>query len=165
MSENNEARIAIENKQIKYETVRDKLNTRENSTLVIATVASSASLILLTISSFHCYALVFAFLGILYRELTIFSSDRRDHAFLQNKCSEYLPNTESENSILKRWDRGARFIRSLIFRGLLALPIIIFYFAFVRAVIVIIVVLVILVIIEECMISKRIRRMITKLFN
>lgn len=165
MPENKEKPTPIENKQSKYETVRDNLNTRENSTLVVATVASSASLILLTTTSFHCYALVFALLGILYRELTIFSSDRRDHAFLRDKCPEYHPNTESENPILKRWDKGARPIRSLIVRVLLALPIIIFYFAFVCEVIGIIIVLVFLVFIEECMLSKRIRQMFAKIFN
>ena len=152
-------------REIEYETVRDKLNTRENSTLVVATVASSASLVLLTAlesPQFHYYGLVFALLGILYRELTIFSSDRSDHAFLRIKCSEYLPKTESQNNILKYWDKEARPIRSFVFRVLLALPIIIFFSAFAVCVLVV-VIIGILVGIEECMISRRCKAIMMKL--
>lgn len=114
-------------KQTKYETIRDRVNTRENSTLVVATVASSAALVLLTAfdsSQFHCYALVFALLGISYREITIFSIDRRDHNFLRN--SSFHPTystTESDNKHVLFLDEFARILRSFIFRFLLVLPV------------------------------------------
>jgi hypothetical protein len=76
------ANINDENKRLMYETIRDNINTRENSTLVVATVASSASLLLMTLNSqtsHYCLGLLFALLGILYRELTILFSDNPDY--------------------------------------------------------------------------------------
>jgi len=112
-------------KQTKYETVRDRVNTRENSTLVVATVASTAALVLLTAfdsSQFHCYAFIFAFLGILYREITIFFPDRLDHNYL--KSTRFHPSDYDINA--GYWNTVARNIRSFIIRLLLVLPLIIF---------------------------------------
>ncbi len=115
MSKNNEDKI-------KYETIRDKAQTRENSTLVIATVASSASIVILTTSKclgLHFFALVFALFGIFYRELTIFSIDRIEYAFLRDpKFRKFHPCID-----VGFWDRVARLVRSFIFRVLLFLPV------------------------------------------
>ena len=62
--------------------IRDRLNTRESSTLTIVITTFSTSLALLVIPQLSVVLIfgpIISFLGILYREATIFSIDRRDY--------------------------------------------------------------------------------------
>lgn len=103
------------------EMIQARIGTRESSTLTIATVAASASLVLLALSAspgsynsttHHSWlrfgGFLFALLGILYRETTILTIDAQDHAML-NQIS--LP-------ISDRRGRG-HFMRSFLLRALL----------------------------------------------
>lgn len=108
-----------------YDSIRDRLSTRANSTLAIALATLPVSLTLLFIpnlSEFRIFGLTPSLLGILFREFTIFSSDRRDYDRL-HILEEQLGIERVEMSRNERIVRGAR---SFIVRSLLALSIIIF---------------------------------------
>jgi hypothetical protein len=102
------------------EMIQARINTRETSTLTIATVAASASLVLLALaanpeSSFaythHAWlrfaGFLFALLGIIYRELTILTADAADYSRLRELCPDL-------GSI-----RSGRFWRAFMLRALL----------------------------------------------
>jgi len=85
--------------QLEYETLRERLNTRENSTLTFSTVTASASFILLSFfvnsnqsseDSFFFLGIIFTFLGIIYRESTIFTIDRVESKRLRQLESELI---------------------------------------------------------------------------
>jgi hypothetical protein len=74
---------------VNYDAIRNQVNTREASTLTFSTVAASASLVILSfaVSGIQCLPIlnrfllvgvVFALLGIIYREVTVFGEDFRD---------------------------------------------------------------------------------------
>jgi len=73
----------------------DRIHARENSTLVFATVAASASLLILTfvlqkfvppqILWINSIGFIFSILGPLYREVTIFSIDRIDYRGIRKR--------------------------------------------------------------------------------
>jgi hypothetical protein len=77
--------------QLEYERLKDKLNTRESSTLVFSTVTASASLAILSIliekrtipEPYFIIGAIFTLVGILYRELTILSIDRVEYGRLR----------------------------------------------------------------------------------
>ncbi len=74
-------------RELRLQELQGDLNTRESSTLVIATVASAASLTLLgiaglttaRINGLWILGVLFPIAGIGYRELTIFSIDRQQY--------------------------------------------------------------------------------------
>jgi hypothetical protein len=96
-----------------------QLNTRENSTLVFSTVASSASLIILTYTNpsptnntnINLIGILFIIFGFMYREITIFYFDIFDYNKLHDK-----PNYS------KIWI----FIHMFIIRAFLLLPLVIY---------------------------------------
>jgi len=66
----------------RFQEILASLNTRESSALTVATVATSASLVLYGLSPgqnivTYVAGVLFPIVGFLYRELTIFSIDRR----------------------------------------------------------------------------------------
>ena len=81
-----------ENLRLLYETLNSKLNTRENSILAVTTITSSVCFVIYSIIQQNYFrpdfnliflGLWFSFLGILYREFTIFTTDRWDHEKLR----------------------------------------------------------------------------------
>ena len=95
----------MENKYRLAEMIQARINTREASTLTIAAVAASASLVLLALAAspessyahtHHAWlrfaGFLFALLGILYRETTILTVDAADHA----RLNEILPNLRAD---------------------------------------------------------------------
>lgn len=103
-----------------YAAIRNRINTREASTLTFSTVAASASLVTLSLSlsntpcvlfwnGLFWAGLIFAILGIAYREITIFSEDMRDFEDI----------LEDEEPHPFRWSQVAR---AFIVRLFLAIP-------------------------------------------
>jgi hypothetical protein len=99
--------------------IRDRINARENSTLVFTTVVASASLLVLAIVlqtppyrripfSIRCIGFLFSLLAPLYREVTIFFYDPIDYGDLTNP---------------PRYPICARLTRMIIVRYFLLLPI------------------------------------------
>ena len=100
--------------------IQGRLNTRESSTLTIATVASSASLVVLSIAMTNNgllarfpwlpqFGIVFAVLGFLYREITVQTADRWDFTRLWRR----LP----PNVVRPKWLAPSQFFRALIVRS------------------------------------------------
>lgn len=86
----------VEKEKLRIEKRIQEINTRESSTLVLSTVASTVSLAILTMLvsrpfderiNWGLFALLFAFLGFLYRELTIHSSEIGSYRELRRKLS------------------------------------------------------------------------------
>ena len=109
-----------EKQKLRIEKLVAEINTRESSTLVLSTVASTISFTILTIlvgrpfderMNWGFFALLFAFLGFLYRELTIHSSEIRDY----RKLHEDLSLEASDTSV-------PAFLRMVIVRLFLLLP-------------------------------------------
>lgn len=80
-------------KEEKRRRTEARLNTRENSTLVFATVAESASLLILTFALqgpdlspiWHWIGFIFSLLGSGYREVTILTIDFLDHKEIKDE--------------------------------------------------------------------------------
>jgi hypothetical protein len=104
-----------------------RINTRESSALTIATVASSSSLVVLALTVEHdlgvshpwlpWFGLLFALLGFVYREVTIFSVDWVEHRKLSLSLRREI---EEERSTA--WTQVATFIRRFVIRFFLLLP-------------------------------------------
>jgi len=99
---------------------QDQINVRENSTLVFAAVAASASLVVLAIVlqtlpyqeiplSIRCIGFLFSLLGPLYREVTIFTIDMIDYGEIKDQ---------------KEYPNWATLPRMIIVRYSLLLPIV-----------------------------------------
>ena len=94
----------------RFQELISQLSTRESSTLVVATVASSASLVLLGIGTgqeplAHFWAgFLFPVGGEIYRELTIFTIDRSDSLELANLSQKESTFSHSKWS----WTRHLR---------------------------------------------------------
>lgn len=113
-----------EKQKLRIERLIEEVNTRESSTLVLSTVASTISLTILTIlvsrpfdekMNWGFFALLFAFLGFLYRELTIHSSEIRDY----RKLRKDLSSEPSDTSF-------PAFLRMVVVRLFLLLPLPVF---------------------------------------
>lgn len=106
----------------KFQELMNALHTRENSTLIVATLASSASVAL--IAAIHeipdpalsWLGFAFPILGFSYRELTIFEIDRADYKDLL----QYLSTTTF--SRYDGWVGKYNHPRRLILRVLIILP-------------------------------------------
>lgn len=107
------------------EHLRDDLRSRENSTLVIATVAASVSLALFGLflqkdiqekDWIIAAGIIFSLVGPLYRALTIFTIDRLQH----NELNEIMRRNRRDPIRYPWW---AVIPRMFIFRILLYLPI------------------------------------------
>lgn len=102
------------------------IRTRETSTLVIATVTSSASLVLLGIGDISLLpppflvlaGIVIPILGVLYRELTNLTVDQEDRA----KILWLLSKAEREFVSINRSNQRAADMRGFILRTLLLFP-------------------------------------------
>lgn len=103
-----------------YAAIRNRINTREASTLTFSTVAASASLVTLSLSlnNTRCVplwngllwaGLLFAILGIGYREITIFYEDMHDF--------EEIMEDEEPHPI-----RQSQIVRAFLVRLFLAIP-------------------------------------------
>jgi hypothetical protein len=111
----------------RFQGLLSELNTRENSTLALATLASSASLVLLGLVAnpsatigrgfLEKLGMLFPLLGILYREVTIFTIDRADYSDLRAILSDigFARNKGKLKST-------AKLVRRFIVRILLVLP-------------------------------------------
>jgi len=97
MSQHDHEQERLKYYQMIYETLSSKLNTRENSTLVITTLTSSISFTIFSIyidnienleSSYRGYfvflGFCLSFFGIIYREVTIITIDKKEYNKL--KC-------------------------------------------------------------------------------
>lgn len=106
--------------------VLSRLSTRESSTLTFASVASSASLVVLTLTiergAYHCllelFGMAFAILGIMYREATFFS-DQKEYCMLTSRFRERL-----ERAHQSKFQKGITLLRRFIVRLFLYLPIV-----------------------------------------
>lgn len=95
-----------ERQRLVTEALIARINTREASTLVFSTVAASASLLFLvpiyqngTISSewielMKWLGFLFSFLGLVYREITIHTSDHIDYQVLRARLGVPLPRPQ-----------------------------------------------------------------------
>lgn len=114
------------NEERRFQELLSKVTARESSTLVVATVASSASLVLLGFTISHESLLYwsgvfFPIGGFAYRELTIFYVDRYDYEELRQ-----LVGTPLKTS---RW-RKSQYFRSWLLRIFLIAPSLIWLAAF-----------------------------------
>jgi hypothetical protein len=106
------------------ELVYSRLNTRENSTLTIATVASSASLVLIglakpTDSNYPLLAaggVLFPLIGLLYREVTILTVDHSDLDLLGQWVHWWSPPITAYN-----------YLRRMLLRLLLTMPVLVWF--------------------------------------
>jgi len=98
--------------------VQSRLSTRETSTLTVATVAASASLVVLQLTvtdkaTSHAWlrlaGFLFALLGFLYRETTIYTADIEENAMLR-RLQPALPHN-------RHW-----WIRAVLIRAILLAP-------------------------------------------
>jgi hypothetical protein len=113
-----------EKKDLDTQVLLAQISARENSTLVISTVAASASLAILafvvqngnvTRLDLAWIALLFSIAGFLYREVTIWSVEREDYAILNDEVPSYRRN-------LNRRQKAFVFARMCLVRFLLLLP-------------------------------------------
>jgi hypothetical protein len=99
---------------------QDKITARENSTLVFATVAASASLLVLAVVlqtpygqgiplSIRGIGFLFSLLGPLYRDVTVFTIDQIDYMDVQSP---------------KKYPKHATLPRMIIVRYFLLLPVV-----------------------------------------
>lgn len=103
-----------------------RLNARESSTLTIATVAASASLILLSLvidrklgteyAWLYLVGIGFAILGIFYREVTFLSIDQAEYGLL-------TLHTQIMIRASSNWQRRARHLRHITVRFFLFVPV------------------------------------------
>ena len=114
-----------EKETLRIEKLIAEVNTRENSTFVISTVASSVSLAILTTlfdksldmrMSWGAFGFLFASLGFAYRELTIHFSEISSYRELRKKLS--LPREGVSFRV---------YIRMVIVRWFLLLPSAVFF--------------------------------------
>lgn len=112
-----------------YDTlILTQLATRESSCLTFATVASSSSLIILTLvierelgpSYFwlNVIGIGFGLLGVLYRELTIFTVDLTEYRLLTLGFCAKLREARTAT----KWLRFTRMVRRVIPRFFLLMP-------------------------------------------
>lgn len=114
-----------DNKSQSVQVLLAEISARENSTLVISTVAASASLAILAIvvqsgdvssPDLAGIALLFSIIGFLYREVTILSVEREDYIAL-NKHRESLKRS------LSHTQKGFILARMYCVRFLLLMPV------------------------------------------
>jgi len=111
--------------ELKYQTLKDRINTRESSTLVVATLTSSTSYFLLErdTSLFSILGILISLLGILYRELTIFTVEMLDYWKLR-KIQERLFDKEK----IPAWERILPLPRMVLIRMLFYSSLAIWFF-------------------------------------
>jgi hypothetical protein len=102
-----------------------RLAARESSTLGFAAVAASSSLIVLALTMqsktswwLQDIGLLFAFLGILYREVTFFSSDLAEFEMLSKRVQNRLHNATNT-----KLQDSAKTLRRVTVRLFLWLPV------------------------------------------
>jgi hypothetical protein len=112
-------------KDSQIQRLLSELSTRENSTLVVSTVAASASIAILAIRLesaktewfflLFCLGFIFSLLGLLYREATVFGVEKENYEILNS----LVPVHASRNSRLLK---TLNLCRMLLVRTLLAVP-------------------------------------------
>lgn len=109
----------------RFVELENSLHSREGSTTLIATVASSASVVLLSSFNFEGFSQIillvgffFPVIGEVYRELTITSIDAIDYAELRTMLPHLLRDSDE---VVKRFKMHTGFRRGAI-RLLLLLP-------------------------------------------
>lgn len=109
--------------KLRIEKLITEINTRENSTLVLSTVASSVSIAILATLfdksidvrvSWGAFGALFALLGFVYREMTIHFSEMKSYRELRQKL--HLPHDVS----------FLLYLRMVIVRWFLLLPLAVF---------------------------------------
>jgi len=126
-----------------YEKLLDLLErrarTRETSTLTIATVASSASLILLGVffnipidDQYHRWLLgimgfVFPLIGLAYREVTYYTIQEHDFNETKKIMVEKFGMKEAKYNEIVKYQKGS-WIRGILFRSLVILPVLFWIF-------------------------------------
>jgi hypothetical protein len=115
-----------ERERLRIENLITKINSGENSTLVLSTVASSVSIAIQSILfdrsmsvrlNLGFFGFLFALLGFLYRELTIHFSEMRSYRKLRGK----LALASEDVSV-------PLFFRMLIVRWFLLLPTVVYFY-------------------------------------
>lgn len=116
---------ADENEQMRVQRLISELSSRENSTLVVSTIAASASLAVLAFSipiinepMFNwafLMGVIFSFVGLLYREVTVLLVDSSDYQILNSRVQPLTPSNTAR--------QVAVFTRMFILRFLLWIPI------------------------------------------
>jgi hypothetical protein len=111
--------------RMRVQRLISELSSRENSTLIVSTIAASASLAILAVATQHGNAppfdstfligIAFSFIGFIYREVTVFFVDLQDYRSLNLNAR---PLTSSDRS-----RKIAVFSRMFIIRFLLLMPI------------------------------------------
>lgn len=116
--------------KLEFETLRSRIETRESSTLTFSSVTTSASFVILSLlvtketipQVIYFLGPVFPFVGIAYRELTIFSIDRieaKELRRLQKKmmAGRDIPSPNWLTIIARRF-----LVRTYLYLGLFAWP-------------------------------------------
>jgi hypothetical protein len=105
-----------------YEALTARFYSRESSTLTIATFMAAASLTVLAIGvqiadpRIWLMGLAFSFAGIVYRELTVFTMDRKD----LRRIREIERNRGFRQ--LTKWDKFFKALRWFMFRCAIITP-------------------------------------------
>jgi hypothetical protein len=116
-----------DSKTTKFDELLSELTTRETSTLTVATVASSASLILLGFPDSRIQAstvlagFLFPLMGIIYRETTIMSIDASDLRDLEDERSMGAKKGDFRRTKLDQIKQVGQ-VRRFMLRLLLILP-------------------------------------------
>jgi hypothetical protein len=116
----------------RYDALTAEVQARESSTLAIATFTAAASLAFLAIvaqgdirdARVYFLGLLFVLCGLLYRELTVFTIDRKQLAWIR-EIEERLRNSGRglfpEST---RWDNFYTNLRRFVFRCVVWLPVV-----------------------------------------
>ena len=108
-----------------YEALTARVYSRESSTLTIATFTAAASLTFLAIAAqgemakdirIWLMGVAFSLLGIVYRELTVFTMDRKNlHRIRKIERNRHFPQPT-------KWDKFFRGFRWFVFRCAMISP-------------------------------------------
>ena len=123
---NNSPDKPVEKMDWQVQRMISELSSRENSTLVVSTLAASVSLSILAFvlqpngskvfDVAMIMGLLFAMIGFSYREATILGVDTKDYA----KLNEYAPSLRGEAT---RKRKAINFLRMFLIRFLLLIPV------------------------------------------
>jgi len=113
-----------------FDYVLSRVRTRESSTLVIATVATSVSLVLFAVpltntqaldpTVFRFMGIIFPLLGFAYREATILTIDQADFDDIHRMLNDTHLRLKAQSSTIKAFGQ----VRGIIFRTFLLIPVV-----------------------------------------
>ncbi len=122
-AEKNNGNVSLK-EQMQIQRLISELSTRENSTLVVCTIAASVSLAILAVAmqsinapwfgSSFVMGFAFSLLSFLYRETTIFFVDSKDYTSLKSSLPPLAQSAKTAKT--------ATFVRMFIMRFLLLMP-------------------------------------------